>query len=560
MLDYAIINTAFMKKKILLASISGITAILAVTTCCVLLIGSSIANKNQSLNEYFTVYFDSNGGSELDPIKVRNGERVPKPNDPSKNGYYLKEWQYSGENWDFNNNYVTGDMTLFANWDLATYHINFELNGGEFTTEYIDSFNLESSFDLTVPRKQRAIFVGWYDGNNNPIQSIEPGTYGDLTLEARWIDDVVVWSTDKTKGNVTAQIYNNDSTKVLLTNQPVDNKYHVFKCWMDKKNNVLSENESVVVDISVLSGNEIRSVYFDEEEEYEWNIEHGVIPSFIDEEHNHIKYGMYPLDNISDEKIVDVLNTLKPTRYYGYYYYNHEYYYKKRARLYHSGDTYLDIHNFNNGIEIIDGIDYWFKVSPLSWRVLETNNDEYLLLCDNTTETQYFAYDLDQYRPEETSIYANNYEHSFIRNWLNDNFLHRAFQFNESNIQTSFVDNSLETTMVEDEKYISNNTEDKVFLLSYADYNNEDYGFKTNNDRQVVSSDLFRATNGLYGVASNDLYCAYLLTRSPTSDDGYSVTKVNKLGILNNDGSHVLYCGVQPAITIKIAKQLETND
>ena len=35
----------------------------------------------------YTVTFDSNGGTEIDPVKVPSGSTIEKPNDPLKEGY-----------------------------------------------------------------------------------------------------------------------------------------------------------------------------------------------------------------------------------------------------------------------------------------------------------------------------------------------------------------------------------------------------------------------------------------------------------------------------------------
>ena len=71
-------------------------------------------------------------------------------------------------------------------------------------------------------------------------------------------------------------------------------------------------------------------------------------------------------------------------------------------------------------------------------------------------------------------IYANNYEYSTIRKWLNETFYETAFtELQKSIIFTTYVSNSFESTGVTlssnniAKRYVCYNTLDKVFLLSY---------------------------------------------------------------------------------------------
>ena len=70
---------------------------------------------NQEITEY-TIFFDSNGGSNVDTIKVKAGTKLNKPKDPTRNGYTFIEWQYNGKAYDFENA-VNSNMELFAKWE-----------------------------------------------------------------------------------------------------------------------------------------------------------------------------------------------------------------------------------------------------------------------------------------------------------------------------------------------------------------------------------------------------------------------------------------------------------
>ena len=63
--------------------------------------------------------FESNGGSSVPDQKVKLGQKVTRPEDPTKEGFALAGW-YSDfditQEWDFDKDTVQGSMTLYAKW------------------------------------------------------------------------------------------------------------------------------------------------------------------------------------------------------------------------------------------------------------------------------------------------------------------------------------------------------------------------------------------------------------------------------------------------------------
>ena len=65
--------------------------------------------------QIFTVSFNSNGGSQVDPQQVEEEQKVTKPADPTRDGYDFAGWYLGDTLYDFNTP-VTRDFTLFAHW------------------------------------------------------------------------------------------------------------------------------------------------------------------------------------------------------------------------------------------------------------------------------------------------------------------------------------------------------------------------------------------------------------------------------------------------------------
>lgn len=75
---------------------------------------------------YYTVTFDSDGGSAVASISILAGGKISQPTDPQKSSssaeYEFLYWEYKGEEWDFETDVVTGDVTLVAKWkEVSSY-------------------------------------------------------------------------------------------------------------------------------------------------------------------------------------------------------------------------------------------------------------------------------------------------------------------------------------------------------------------------------------------------------------------------------------------------------
>lgn len=68
-------------------------------------------------NAGYTITFDSNGGSNIDPIVVNRETVLKAPNPPTKEGYTFLGWLYDGKYFSFSNSKsIKSDITLVAQW------------------------------------------------------------------------------------------------------------------------------------------------------------------------------------------------------------------------------------------------------------------------------------------------------------------------------------------------------------------------------------------------------------------------------------------------------------
>lgn len=260
-----------------------------------------------------------------------------------------------------------------------------------------------------------------------------------------------------------------------------------------------------------------------------------------------ITYGLYPQTNVNDIELIAALNELTTTESNGWYLYNGEYYAKVIATP-HSSD-----YTFDNGTTILRRVTYWFKCEPIVWNILSNNNDEYYILSSILLDAH--IYNSYWTGTDENGRYANNYEYSEIRSWLNNDFYNSAFALGNSNIQTTTVDNSAATTNDDANPYVCNNTEDKVFLPSYKDYTNINYFFYYWGKPTERAETRFCKTTDWALARGAYIFSGYetgsYFSRSPSNTHSYGVMGVY-WGSVNSYYVSEKEFGVRPALTIKI--------
>ncbi len=218
------------------------------------------------------------------------------------------------------------------------------------------------------------------------------------------------------------------------------------------------------------------------------NGEAGILPSSSDSQ-GWTDYGYYINGAVESFMwYIDVINGAD--QYRGVYFTS----YRPFTTVTDSTNTYQDDNGF------ITSTVYWFKYEPITWRILEINADDALLMCNIAIDSQQYYHSTSNRTIGETTIYPSNYEHSYIRSWLNDNFYNTAFNVEEKAIiQTTNVDNSALSADTRDTTYECPNTNDKIFLINYLSFTTEgiEYGLNTYDSRMLEPSD-YSISQGIY--------------------------------------------------------------
>lgn len=288
----------------------------------------------------------------------------------------------------------------------------------------------------------------------------------------------------------------------------------------------------------------------------------------VDTETNTVKFGLYPQTHVSDESLLAELNALGSSSVddVGWYKYNGDYY----AWIYAVPQSLS--YTFDNGDKIEDQAKYWFKCEPITWNILSKDNNIYYLVSSVLLDARRFYSSEEQRMVNGIAVYANNYEYSEIRSWLNDldgssynggNYVKRGFKtlafgkMEDGHLQASSIDNSLSSTDGNQNRYTCNNTYDSVFLVSYQDFLDTNYGFSDLMDSETrccKTTDYARAARAVVNTSDGYQNNGNYWTRSPYSIDYSNAWGIDSYGSLKsyNNVTDRTVC-LRPAITLKIS-------
>ena len=138
--------------------------------------------------EKFRVYFNSNGGSNVESQLIEYCKSATKPDDPTREHYDFAGW-YSDSTleteYDFNSE-VTASIVLYAKWILAVAEVRFNsLGGSNVPIQYVKTG--EKATEPAIPKREGYAFNYWCTDStltnefdfNTPINN-------NIVLYAKW--------------------------------------------------------------------------------------------------------------------------------------------------------------------------------------------------------------------------------------------------------------------------------------------------------------------------------------------------------------------------------------
>lgn len=168
-------------RRLICAVIIALAMLPAVLTAC------DFTPPEKEEPVYYTVTFDSNGGSEVPSQKIEKGKTATKPADPSRGGYTFDGW-FDGElEYDFAAA-VEKNFTLTAKWTevpAATVYYTVRFMNGSSEYKSVEVEKGKSVEKPVDPSRDNYIFKEWILSDGTAYDFTAAVTK-DLSLYATW--------------------------------------------------------------------------------------------------------------------------------------------------------------------------------------------------------------------------------------------------------------------------------------------------------------------------------------------------------------------------------------
>ena len=197
-----------------------------------------------------TVTFDPNGGTLTGAATSSEQQNAPitQPADPTRTGHTFTGWYQDPactQPWDFDD-WVTGDMTLYAGWRANSYTISFDTDGGSnighITQDYDTAITAPAA-----PTKTGYTFTGW----DKTIPATMPA--GDMTITAQWSINQYTISFDTAGGSEIAPITQDYGTTINALAAPTKIGYTFIGWEPELPSTIPAENITVTAQWSINS-------------------------------------------------------------------------------------------------------------------------------------------------------------------------------------------------------------------------------------------------------------------------------------------------------------------
>lgn len=189
-----------------------------------------------TLNGMLVITFDPDNGDQSITQEVnwsKDGATLTAPDPvPTKEGHGIKGWYYDNNGtetkWNFDTDTVKCTMTLKAKWELSTYSVTLQTDGGTIASgkevtgyTYGTGAVLPTADDIT---REGYRFDGWYADSSfsgSPVTEITGTDTGDKVFYAKWMRNTTPIVPGNNTSNIVEQYKTDDSSSGEQTDREV---------------------------------------------------------------------------------------------------------------------------------------------------------------------------------------------------------------------------------------------------------------------------------------------------------------------------------------------------
>jgi uncharacterized repeat protein (TIGR02543 family) len=175
----------------------------------------------------YTVNFKGFNSNLIDTQQILYGFAADEPIIPEITGYQFVEWD---KTFDF----ITGHLTVSAIYQIKTYGITFNTQGGA-EIDQITDIPHNTSTELPIPIKTGYQFLGWYNSfeSNGHLYTNQTAINENLLLKAKWIK-LYTLSFETFEGSEIAPIVGSVGSIIYRPINPIKDDYTFMNWYVDE--------------------------------------------------------------------------------------------------------------------------------------------------------------------------------------------------------------------------------------------------------------------------------------------------------------------------------------
>lgn len=182
----------------------------------------------------YKVTFDTNGGNEIEPIIIKEGENLKDIEEPKKDGYLFVNWHKSGIEYNLDKP-VNEDITLTANWVEEpiipnTYTITLVIDDKIEKTVVKENDTIN---EPKIPKKDNYRILGWYLDDKK--YDFNTKITSDITLVAKYELNIVTVIFDLNGGVGLALVTIPKNSTIKIPETPQKPGYRFLKWTLNGK-------------------------------------------------------------------------------------------------------------------------------------------------------------------------------------------------------------------------------------------------------------------------------------------------------------------------------------
>ena len=203
----------------------------------------------------YKISLNENGGTIVSDLTVLENTVLEKDSLPTitKEGYTFDGWYLdAGCVAKFNSLTVKSNLTLYAKWNVNTYKVSFNTDGGneidEISVKYNESFELPQN-----PTKEGYKFGGWYTDKKLTKEYNQTKVTSNVTLYAKWEEILKYNVTFNTNGGTNVEnIIVTENETVNLSAVATTRTGYTFVGWYTDAALQIPFNEETAINSNVV--------------------------------------------------------------------------------------------------------------------------------------------------------------------------------------------------------------------------------------------------------------------------------------------------------------------